>query len=211
MIAWTFPTVYSQKSTEERSYLKFLWDALGETKKDKVLLKLLIFFTIIMGTWGAYDELASLMVRNIGFNISQVGIIGSVSYIVISLGAVSAPYLHKVHSALKKESTLFFLAGCLFTVVGLKTLPILIVLLIMAEYLISAAEVKLEAKIQHQIDSHKRATMLSIKGLLLELCVILTVAVMSLISQSFGINSILLLLGGVLIITSLVFRKSFNC
>jgi len=207
-VVTSFPVVKPYKSTEEKNYLIFLTNAIKETKKDKILLKLMIYFVMIMGFYGAYDEFADIVARNMGFGIAQVGLIGSATYMLIALGSYSAPYLLKIHKLLNNERLIFFLTGCLFFIVGLKPVPILILLLLVAEYLAAVGGVKLEAKIQHQIDSNKRATLLSVNNLLLEGFAIIATGIFGFLSQYSNTSKILLVTGGIFVILSLFFQQS---
>jgi predicted MFS family arabinose efflux permease len=205
LISFTFPEAKAVKSTKEKKYLIFLQDALKEAKKDKVLLRLIILFVIAFGFYGSYDEFSAIVIKNFGLSISQVGLIFSASYIAFALAGLLSPYLSKISKLFDNLSFLVFSAGLLFLLVGIKTVPVFLIFIILAEFLLGVTEVKTEVCIQHQIDSPKRATLLSLNSLGRESIAVIAVLIMGFVSENVGVESILYLVGLALIFTSISF------
>jgi len=197
------------ESTEEKKWLEFLGDVIRQGRNNKTLLYLMLFFSLIMGVFGSADEFFPLIYKDYGLSTSLVGIFSALMYVSLTLAGVSVGKISAKFKTSSGEVLFVGLAGTLITIVALFKTPIILVLLPVAGYFYGISEVRLEARLQHQIKSNQRATMLSINSLLFESIATVITLVIGYLSSKYGMQVILYLSGLTLITcaTALSLRK----
>lgn len=88
--------------------------------------------------------------------------------------------------------------------------PWVIILIFTGTYLLELALIRLQAQLQHEINTNERATITSINSLLVEVIAILFSLTIGYFSTQIGMVFILYLMGGILLISSLFNRYSRN-
>lgn len=181
------------KSTEEQSYFKYLWMMLKQTKNNKSLTFLLVLISLSLGVYGAFDEFLSLVLRDFDLSITFIGAFQAVIQIIVALSGILSFKLFTKKS--NPEEKLISISAILLLLIGSVQTKYIAVLLIPMNFLLGITEVKIEAKIQQNILSHQRATLLSIKSFIVELLGIILTFVMGTLAENHGPRSIIILVG----------------
>lgn len=204
----TIRSVKSTISTGERGYWKVLGSAINEAKHSPQILRLMAFMAIVFGVVGASDEFWALFFNDIGISLTVIGIIFAAANATSAAGSYTAhwwPLPGKRIYGYLLISSLFILA-----IAFLQT-KWSILLSFIAYYMIEVTRVKFEARLQHSIKSHQRATVSSINSLLLEIIAMAVYFTVGLLSRQYGIVSFLWLFGitvGVLCLLFLLLQSS---
>jgi MFS family permease len=189
------------QATEEARYLHILRDAFREACHNPLLLKLILFITLVFGATAAADEFWSLWLSEIHFSFAMIGVIFAVANILSSVAGFTAHRLPLPGRRLPAFTLLGGLAALLMSMVN----PWVAVLLLLPMiYIVEASRVKYEARLQHAIASHRRATVSSINSLLLGITALGFYLAVGALADHFGFVSFLWLMGGIVVVATLV-------
>lgn len=166
------PDAPRSKSTEEVSYWKFLTKALKKSLKHPILLRALIYSSVVLAAYGELDEYDQLYVKFIGLPLSLFGIWWFIRMMGEGFGSLVAHKLKKVNI----EKALAFIAltnGCILIFSGLTSNYLTLPLLGLMYGLFAIAAILNNGVIQRQIGSHERATVTSINSLFVSITAII--------------------------------------
>ena len=191
-------------STEETQYFQILKNAFFQAKSNKYYLLIVAFICIIFGVYGATDEYWALIFHDYGLTVSSIGIITAIIYGLTSLAGYTT-YMFRNVRWKNLELVLLSVSGLLFVITGLFKTIVLLPILFLGIYFIRVAEIQLEAKMQHQIRSHERATMTSMKSLVFELVYVAIILLYGLTAKISGITFLATVSGIIIVMSTVVF------
>jgi len=210
----TIRSVKNTQSIGERKYWSILKDAMQEAKSSPKLLRLMSFMAIVFGVSNASDEFWPLFFGDIGISLTVIGIIFAIANGTAAIASYTA---HLWHLPGKKIYGFTLISSVAILAVAILQTPLSIILSFIAAYVIGVSRVKLEAKLQHSISSHQRATVSSLNSLLLEIVAMALYVTVGLLSVKYGVDSFLWLLGSVVGVVSIFYlvtkatrRRSFS-
>lgn len=186
------------KSVEDIGYLKFFKEAVKYIRDNLDVKKIVIITSIVFGIYGVADEVFGLVLNNLGISLGLIGIFYAIGPIIRAFFGLTAPHLFKNNK--HPEDILMLAIGILWLLIGFFKLPILIILYFIAAFAIAVITIKTNARLQDQIKSHHRATILSINGLICELVFIAFTFGVGLISKYYNIISTIFIPGRVILI-----------
>jgi len=163
-------------STEELKYFHLIKNAFKESVKNKFLLRLILYSAIVLAVIGTLDEYEQLYFNWVNLPIAFFGVL---AVIVMGLQAVGNRFAYKFQRYFKNENNIYLLAMLsgisLILAISYRSLFMLPFLTLVFLFS-SISEVLVESRLQKQIKTEQRATILSINSLLLNLsAIILTV------------------------------------
>jgi hypothetical protein len=130
-------------------------------------------------------------------------------YGIIAVSNYTLTFIDKIKiNAL--ENWFLIISGALFLIVGLTKSVVTLPLIFVAIYLLAVAEAKFDVRFQHAIESSERATISSLKSFSFEIFYLMFVLIFGFISSQFGLNSVILVLGGLTIIVTLLLGIRVN-
>ena len=147
------------QSTEEKNYLAFLHVVFQNARKNPYHAKLIILLVLIMGMYRSLEEFYPFLFHDLGFSEGMIGFMHGVNFVFVILGSVLVGYISKY--ARNWEVLLSLTAGFFILLLALGKNPISLLGLYFAAMLLTIFEIRLINKIQLQIASHERATVLS--------------------------------------------------
>lgn len=200
LIIMLFNDFKIERSTEEKNYLRFLKDVLQTSIQDKTLFVLLIVTAIVFGTYGAFDEFIALIADDLSMKKDLIGVLMSMIYLSYATGNFSAGYI-KIKNWLT-DSIFPISAGLLMLIIGIFYQKYSFFLLIFAAFFVGIFEIKMLARIQKRIETHKRATILSIKEFLLEMTAIIFTFGIGALSRGIDYQIALSACGAVIMVSS---------
>jgi MFS family permease len=200
-------SVKSVKQYEERennSYLHLLKGAFRHLKTNIPLLLTVIIICFIFATYSATDEFWALIYNKFGLSVGIIGTLIAGGYGLTSLAGYTAHYFKSTR--FKNIEYLFIIAsGVLLFTVGIGKQLIFIPLVFVAIYLLQIANIKIEARLQHQIASNQRATIFSIKSFFYELVYMFFVFILGFLADKIGVITVLAISGSVIVLGTLAF------
>ena len=165
----TMQPAQATKSTGERKYWHILCEAIRETKGNPYLMRLMIYFAIVFGVmWGA-DEYWGIFYREIGLSLPFIGALGAIGCAIGAMGSFTA---HKWRLPGKRVYTIVLISVVPILMLAYWRNTFIIPFIFFYAYMIQVVETKLEARMQGMISSHQRATISSMKNMLLEIIAI---------------------------------------
>lgn len=186
------------KSVEDIGYLKFFKEAAKYIRDNFDVKKIVIITSIVFGIYGTADEMFGLVLDNLGISLGLIGIFYAIGPIIRAFSGLTAPHLFKNNK--QPEDILMLAIGILWLLIGLFKIPILIVLYFIAAFAIAVITIKTNARLQNQIKSHHRATILSINSLICEFVFIIFTFGVGLISKYYNIISTIFIPGGIILV-----------
>ncbi|MBW3013434.1 MFS transporter [Candidatus Woesearchaeota archaeon] len=153
-------------STKEVKYIDYIKNAFKESAKNKQLLKLILYSTIVLAVVGTLDEYEQLFFNWTGLPIAFFGVIAAVILLVEAIGAKYAYKFQKIYGNKSNIHVLSILAGIALLVSVMYQSLLLLIPFISVFFFIGISEVLVESRLQNQIKSNQRATILSINSLL---------------------------------------------
>ncbi len=187
------------RTTEEARYWNILLDALRETRRNPLLLELILFISVAFGASGASDEFWSLWLEEIHFSFAMIGVVLAFGNAISSFASFLA---HRLPLPGKRLHAFLLLGGLLVLLLAQINTQPAVLLVIPLIFIIEAAKVKYEARLQHAISSRQRATVSSINMLLLEIVALVFYFGMGMLADTLGYVAFLWLLSGALIVVS---------
>lgn len=206
LIISTVKTVRPQKSTNESKYLQILKKAFMEIKHNQKLLLILLFICLTFPVYGAAEEFLNLLFKSYQIDIWIIGLMLGLIYGIIAVANYSLVFFDKL-KVQDLENWLLIISGILFFIVGIAKSILFLPLIFPAIYLLSVAGAKYDVDFQHAIKSSERATVSSLKSFCWEIFYLLFVLFFGFISSKFGLNSVVLILGGLTVLLTVLLGK----
>lgn len=203
LIMWTIKSVEPQKSTEERKYFEIFRASINQIKTNKRLLIILAFIFLAFPIYEGAEEYFGLLFKSYNVQLWMIGLMVALVYAVIAFANYSVTFLEKVKiSAL--ENWLLLISGAAFLLLGITKSIFILPLLFIGIYFFKLSETLFNVKFQHAIESSERATLSSLKSFCYDIFYFLFVLFFGLISSRFGLNEVIFVLGGVVILTTVL-------
>ncbi|MBN1924017.1 MAG: MFS transporter [Nanoarchaeota archaeon] len=182
-----FKETKKKTSTEEVKYFKLISDAVKQSLKNKIVLKVLLFYLTIASVIGILDEYDQLYLNWINIPIAFFGVWGLTRLIVEAIGSrISHKKLFNINSE-NMIRILGVLSG-IALIISISFPSVFILPVYILTYFFTAiSEVLIETKLQKQIQSQVRATVISIAHLIENLSVIILTSVYGLLSTIGGL------------------------
>lgn len=208
IVLFSIRDVKQVKSTDETNYYKLVKKAINQIIQNKRLLFVMIFIIIVFASYGAVDEFWNIIYEGMDLSPSVIGILTGAVYAVSVVSGYTVGWF-------KGKTTpyiLLIVGSLIFIAFGLLNLVAILPFTFVAIYLFQVSNVKFEAQLQHNIESTQRATISSLKSFSFEVVYLLFVLMFGFIGTELGIQFVLLLMGAVVILTTLVFlvKKHFD-
>ncbi len=209
LIMSTIKTVRPHKSTGESKYFEILKEAIKEVRTSKKMLIILTFICLTFPIYGAGEEFFNLLFQSYKIDLWIIGFMVALIYGIIAVSNYTLTFIDKIRiKAL--ENWLLIISGILFLTVGITKSILTLPLIFVAIYLLAVAEAKFDVRFQHAIKSSERATISSLKSFSFEIFYLMFVLIFGFISSQFGLNSIILALGGLTILVTIIFGIKVN-
>lgn len=209
LIMSTVKTVKPQKSTGESKYFEILKEAIKEIRTSKKMLLILTFICLTFPIYGAGEEFLNLLFQSYQIDLWIIGLMVALIYGIIAVSNYTLTFIDKIKiNAL--ENWFLIISGVLFLIVGLTKSVLTLPLIFVAIYLLAVAEAKFDVRFQHAIESSERATISSLKSFSFEIFYLLFVLIFGFISSQFGLNSVILTLGGLTILATILLGIKVN-
>lgn len=209
LIISTVKTVKPQKSTGESKYFEILKEAIKEIRTSKKMLLILTFICLTFPIYGAGEEFFNLLFQSYQIDLWIIGLMVALIYGIIAVSNYTLTFIDKIKiNAL--ENWFLIISGVLFLIVGLTKSVLTLPLIFVAIYLLAVAEAKFDVRFQHAIESSERATISSLKSFSFEIFYLLFVLIFGFISSQFGLNSVILTLGGLTILATILLGIKVN-
>lgn len=205
IVLFTLKAVKPVRSTGEIKYFTILMAAIKEIRSNIGILFIIIFISLTFGVSGAADEYWPLIFNNLGVNTAFVGFLMALEFGVFALSGYSFSYIDSKIKFKNWNLPLIVISGLLFIIFGWVNSLILLPLVFISSYLLKLSLVKFDTELQHKIGSDQRATVLSIKSLTFEIIYLLSLLFFGYSSNKLGVNSVIYIWGGMLILFSLIF------
>jgi len=169
-----------QKSTEEIKYLEYIKVAIQEIKSNRILRYLFIYLTLLLSVFGGLEEFDQIYYKLVSLPLFMFGVVSFASSGLSSLVSWSAYKFKNIKSIIYLTP---LLTSIMFVLIGSKPILVMISVLVLSFVVIIPTEVLLEGKLQREIKSNSRATVISIKTMILELLAIVVYFGVGLISK----------------------------
>jgi MFS family permease len=173
----SFHEVKFQKiSSEKVKYFSLMRSAFKEAVNNKLLLRLILYSTIVLAVIGTLDEYEQLYFNWLNLPIAVFGVMTVIRMVFEAIGNKFAYKFQKYFKSENNIHALAILAGiALILSISYRTLfmlPIFAFIFLLG----SISEVLVESRMQKEIITEQRATILSINSLLLNIsAIVLTV------------------------------------
>lgn len=177
-VATTFPEHRAQRDpdgdTGFRAYAAILTTGIAEVRSSAVLRGSLLLVPAVSAIWGVLDEYLPLLALDTGVSAETVPLLFLLVYVGVAVGGV----LGGPASRLSRRALAGLLAGAAAALAlgALSGAPSGFVLIALAFGAFQAAQVVVEARLQHEIDGSARSTVTSIASLATELLVLAAIA-----------------------------------
>ena len=200
IILFTVKPAQKVQSTEEKNYLKFLKLVLINARKNLYLREIIFMLVFISSIFSAAVEFYPFLFGELGFVEGMVGFLFGVNYIFVLFGGITVGYLTSKKG--NWESILTLIAGFSILLITVFKTPIFLIGLFIAAFFITIFEIRLTNKIQKEIESHERATMLSISSFLSGGMQLILFMVFGLITRTYGSYMMIFIAGvGIILIS----------
>ena len=193
----------SHDSTHEKEYFSILKSGFRFITKESLVLRLIIFVSVIHALGGAIDEFFPIF-----GDLTHI----QKSGIAIFIGAMSAAEAIASFWAYKFEklsarffSILLMISGVLFYIAATMLNISSLVLLVIFSGLYVINSVVIESKIQHLIPSDTRATVSSLQGFMVEVLVLIVYFGFGALAQAYEYNGAFKIFGLVVIGFGLIY------
>ena len=200
----TIKPVKKTQDVEKENQFQIFKKAIIQTRTNIPLLLTIVFICLVFATYGANDEFWALIYQKFGLPIDIIGILIAIGYALFSFAGYTA-HLFDKQKIKNIENILLLTCGCSLIIAAIIKNIFAVPLIFLALYCIQVANVKIEAKLQHQIASNQRATIFSIKSFLFELVYMFFVFLFGVIGDHSGIISILIISGGLIGVSTISF------
>ncbi|MBP9690788.1 MFS transporter [Candidatus Woesebacteria bacterium] len=201
-IMLTIKPVQKVQSTEEKNYLKFLMTAIQKARKNSYLAQVILLLVLVTGVYGTVEEFYPFVFSDLGFKEGMTGLLYSFNFVFILLGSLVVGYMTSRKG--NWESLLALIGGIGFGVLGIGKESIFLSGIFVAALAITIFEIRLTNKIQSQIESHERATILSINSFLSEGFGLLLFLLFGLITKNYGSFQVITVSGMGIILISIL-------
>jgi MFS family permease len=193
---WAFPKAPRSAIVGDTHYLDHLWLGVRQTVSTPRVLALVVFISVALALGGALDEFWSIFASKAGLSHSAVALF---------IGAMSAG--QAVASALAHRTArlangwfyaLFAVNGAVLAAAAAIFRPAAVLLLVVFSASFKVIDIVFEGRLQAAIPSETRATIASVKGLVVELGVTLLYLTFGPAAQMVGYRAAFLGTGAVI-------------
>lgn len=188
-------SVHAVRSTQERTYWRVLLDAAKEAGGNPHLLGIIAFFAVVFGVIEASNEYWALYFRERGVTVSSVGVILAASNAATALAGLT---VGRWTIGERGVYLLVLVAGLAAIFLTFLSVPAAVALSLVFCYLSQVGLIKYEARLQHAVSSHQRATVTSMKSLLAQAFSFAYFLALGVLARDYGYASFFVLLGGVI-------------
>jgi MFS family permease len=185
--ALTFQEVKVRTTTKETKYLLLIKNAIIQSAKNKLLLRMMLYSMIVLSIIGALDEYDQLFLNWVDVPIFLFG-----AWFVARFAseAVAGRIAYRVERYFKTDKIIYILSGLagalLFLSISYPSVYMLPVYL-SVYFLIAISDVFVECGLQEQIKTNERATILSINRFMENASCIVFFSVFGLLSLAGGL------------------------
>lgn len=200
---------FEKTSTGEVKYLDYIKNAFKESATNKHLLKLLLYSTVVLALIGTLEELQQLYFYWVNLPIAFFGVLAAS---VFGLQAIGSNFAYKFQKLFNNENNIYVLsifAGIVLLVSVIFNAVVLLIPFVLVFFFGSTSEVLIEGRLQKQIKSDQRATILSINSLLLNLSALVFIVGFGILSKLGDLTWGFIVFGVIMILFS-VFSIIFN-
>ena len=199
---FTIKSVRAEKSTGERTYWTVLKEAVKEARTNTYLLQLMSYFALVFGVSRASDEYWGLLFQDMGVTLAMIGIIFAIANSISALAGFTA----HLWQLIGKRVYAFVVCGSVVAMLlAYLNVPVAIPLSFLMVYIIQVASTKLEARLQHAISSHQRATITSLNSFVLEAVALSFYTSVGFLAKEYGYISFLWLASSVIGAVSILY------
>lgn len=199
LVLFTIETAPPIKQIGKPKYLEILKNAIREIRSNYSLLMIILFISLTFGVSASAGEYWPLILNKLVANTAIVGLLMAIEFGIFSLSGYSFHYWDKLK--LKGwNQILFIISGALLIIFGFGRSVVLIPLVFISSYFLKLALIKSETDLQHAVSSNQRATVLSVKALILEAVYLLSLLSFGYISTKLGIISIIYVWGALVVL-----------
>jgi MFS family permease len=203
---------FRKTSTEEVKYFRLIKNAFKDSLKNKLILRLILYSFIVFAVIGTLDEYEQLYFNWINVPIAFFGVL---AVTIMGSQAIGNRFAYKFQNYFRNENNIYLLSllsGISLVMAFLYKSFLLFPFFVLVFFFSSVGEVLVETLLQKQIKAEKRATILSINNLSLNLSAIF-------LSIIFGILSEINLVWGFLFfallvilfsLASIIYKKGFR-
>ena len=198
-----------QRDIVEVKYLNYIKLAYEEVKTNNKLLKLFIF-ALGVSIFGTLEEFDQLYYQLVGVPIFAFGLVILLYSLLNALGSYCA-------SSIADKPWVFyvlpFISAVCLLLTGFRPQIIMLILLLFSYFISSPLLILIDNKIQHNINSISRATIISVKEFVINFFGIVLTLTFGLVGKFFGLSFIYVLAAiflFVLVIWTIRNKKLFN-
>lgn len=183
---FTFPKAKKRDSTHEAEYFTLLKQGIKTSIHTPILLRLIIFISLMFAIDSPIDEYYTIFSRDVGLQTKYLGIFLALAGIIEIGGALSA------HRFNKYSNTTYYI---FFTLCGVVLLGASLIfniasltILVIFSFLYRILKTIFESKLQDEIPTKVRATTSSVKDFIVEIGNIVLIASFGYIANKFSIR-----------------------
>lgn len=194
--------VHAVRSTGERKYWHILHQALIEFHGNSYLLLIVSYFVLCFGVIDGSEEFWVLYFGERGVGLAEIGVILGVVNAVTALAGFTTHYWKT------SEKTMYLLmlfAGIVAIMSTFFDLWITVPLSLLFSYAAQVAVIKCETRVQHAVQSHQRATVLSIRSLLTQVVTLGYFLIVGFLAGQQGYRSFFWMVGGIISVLSVLY------
>lgn len=166
-IAFLWPEIRPEKSTDEEKIFIHIKDSISTIFKNPNLLTVLLFSIAVLGTIGSTEEYNDIFLSSLGFSNSKIGFL--IALITIGQSIASA-YAYKFKQHTKPILLIVaLLSGITFLLISQTTNQIIFIGILLLGIIFEFSKVLSEGIIQRNVNDTKRATIASLNSLIMDL------------------------------------------
>jgi MFS family permease len=193
------PDAPKSKSTEETSYIQFIRNEWTSATKHPLLLTAIFYTMTILAVDGILDEYDQLYVTSIGLPLASLGIWWGMRMLAETIAGFTVDKFKKYNRSLVLDKIALISFG-LLTIAGLVDSIYMMGVVALCFYFFAIAVILNEARIQHLVESHERATVNSINALMKKSSVILIGLLYGLVANQFNPRIAVLVFAGMILV-----------
>lgn len=165
-IAWTLPKASARKEVADLGYFAELWAGAKEALHNPVTLNIILLSGFIIAVFGSLEEYAPLFFQELHWSLSGI----SLGQAAIVLATIIASIIAYKFEQLSPTRFLLLLGFAGVSLAGVANSGALLAPILLGGFffLTKLLETIFDGKLQHSIQSHRRATITSVGGFLAE-------------------------------------------
>lgn len=166
-IAFLWPEIRPEKSTDEEKIFIHIKDSISTIFKNPNLLTVLLFSIAVLGTIGSTEEYNDIFLNSLGFSNSKIGLLIALITIGQSIASAYAYKFKKYTKPILLTATLS--TGIIFFLISQISNQIIFIGIFLLGIIFEFSKVISEGIIQRNVNSDKRATIASLNSLIMDL------------------------------------------